>query len=96
MLLNETDHEIWSEDQNNILMASCFAVNNTSLGIEALDCINGSVLDRSALTDLTNFTFLNYLNIFNATILDEKRLIAPPEQDLLLANESRLLINLEG
>uniref|UniRef100_A0A8D9FER2 Uncharacterized protein n=1 Tax=Cacopsylla melanoneura TaxID=428564 RepID=A0A8D9FER2_9HEMI len=96
VLQNDTEQEIWTESQNNILMTSCFAVNNTSVGIEALDCINGSVLDRSALTDLTNFTFLNYLHIYNTTILDEKRQIAPPEQDLLLANESRLLINLEG
>jgi hypothetical protein len=62
----------------------------------ANDCINGSLLSKDSVTDLTNFTFLNYLSVVNTELLDPNRLIAPPEMDLIIANESRLHINMEG
>ncbi|KAG8338735.1 uncharacterized protein LOC124360489 [Homalodisca vitripennis] len=91
-----TDSEIWSESADNVLMASCYTIENTSSGITASDCINGSVLEKHLLTDLTNFTYLTYLSVFATKILDETHQVAPPEMDLLIANESKLLINLEG
>ncbi|XP_058793990.1 uncharacterized protein LOC131665845 [Phymastichus coffea] len=92
----ETEKEIWNQKRNDILMASCYGIFNTSSGVEAVDCINGSTLQKDMLSDLTNFTYLSYLNIFATKPLDETRKILPPEQDLIIANESRLLINLEG
>lgn len=92
----ETNREIWHEDRGDVMMASCYGIFNSTLGVEAVDCINGSVLEKDLLSDLTNFTYLSYLNIFATKPLDETRMVAPPEQDLIIANESRLLINLEG
>ncbi|XP_054270704.1 uncharacterized protein LOC128991651 [Macrosteles quadrilineatus] len=93
----ETDSEIWNETRENVLMASCFTIENSSAGgITASDCINGSVLEKNLLSDLTNFTYLTYLHVHHTKILDETRMVAPPEPDLLIANESKLLINLEG
>lgn len=92
----KTEKEIWNEKRNDILMASCYGVYNTSLGVEAVDCINGSVLEKTMLSDLTNFTYLSYLHVFATNLLDETRKVAPPENDLIIANESRLMINLEG
>lgn len=92
----DRNEEIWNESQDNIMMASCYNIQNTTSGIYAVDCVNGSTLPNNILSDLTNFTYLSYLSIFNTKILDGRRLVAPPEPDLLIANESKLLINLEG
>lgn len=92
----ETEDEVWNESQKEVMMASCYGVINTTKGIAAIDCVNGSLLAKNILSDLTNFTYLSYLSVFNTAPLDEKRKIAPPEPDLLIANESKLLINLEG
>lgn len=89
----DTDKEIWNEKEENVLMASCYRIQNTSLGIEATDCINGSVLEKTALTDLTNFTYLSYLHVFATKAVKE---IAPPDYDLTISNKSNLMINLEG
>lgn len=94
--VEDDQKEIWTEDQDNILLASCYIIENTTLGVIANDCINGSLLSKDSLTDLTNFTFLNYLSVVNIDLLDPNRLIAPPEVDLVIANESRLHINMEG
>lgn len=91
-----TNREIWHEDRGDIMMASCYGIFNSSLGVEAVDCINGSVLEKNLLTDLTNFTYLSYLNIYATKPLDVEKIVAPPEQSLIISNESRLLINLEG
>lgn len=92
----DTGEEVWSEAQDNIVMASCHTILNTSRGLEAVDCVNGSLLANNILSDMTNFTFLSYLSVFNTVPLDERQIVAPPEPELLIANESRLLINLEG
>lgn len=92
----ETGEEVWNESQQQIMMASCYNVINSSKGVAAVDCVNGSLLANNILSDLTNFTYLSYLSVFNTVPLDEHRKIAPPEPDLLIANESKLLINLEG
>lgn len=89
----ETQAEIWNETQNNVLMASCYSIKNTSTGIDAYDCINGSVLANNVLGDLTNFTYLSYLHLTQSTPIKE---IAPLDLDLTISNESRLMINLEG
>lgn len=92
----ETEKEIWNEEQGNVMMSSCHSIVNGTRGIEAKDCINGSLLETNMLTDLTNFTHLTNLFIFATKLLDETRTVMPPEQDLIIANDSRLQINLEG
>lgn len=89
----DTDKEIWNENEQNVLMASCYHIQNTTLGIEATDCINGSTLEKTSLKDLTNFTYLSHLHVF-AT--QPRRDIAPPDYDLTISNKSKLMINLEG
>lgn len=95
-LVLDSEEEIWNESQEKIMMASCFNILNDSRGVVAIDCVNGSLLETNVLTDLTNFTYLSYLSVFNTAPLDETRKVCPPEEDLIIANDSRLLINLEG
>lgn len=90
---SNTTKEVWNESQENVLMASCYRIQNTSVGIEAVDCINGSTLEKNALTDFTNFTHLNNLHLL---VSKPNREIAPPDYDLTISNHSRLMINLEG
>lgn len=93
-LTNESD---WKSDEPTALMASCYVVATCAPDlIRAEDCINGTLVDKAQLSDLSNFTFL-----YGLTIADEKRSdletqIAPLETQLLVANDSRLMINLEG
>ncbi|CAD7083348.1 unnamed protein product [Hermetia illucens] len=89
----ETKEEVWNEMADNVLMASCYNIRNNSDRVEAIDCINGSVIEKSFLTDLTNFTFLSHLHVAVASPVLQ---IAPPDVDLTISNESRLMINLEG
>ncbi|KAL1131690.1 hypothetical protein AAG570_011303 [Ranatra chinensis] len=96
VFVKDTDQEVWSENQDNVLMASCYNVEIAGMGMVGVDCINGTLLDKNMLTDLANFTYLNYLSVINTNLMDEKRLVAPPEMDLLIANESKLMINMEG
>lgn len=88
-----TKLEVWNESDSNTIMVSCFLIKNTSDGIEASDCVNGSVLLNNPLGDLTNFTYLSYLHHAEAEYV---KTIAPLEADLTISNESRLMINLEG
>ncbi|XP_074099350.1 tipE homolog 3 phospholipid transfer protein [Cotesia typhae] len=92
----ESSREIWNENRGDVLMASCYGIYNSSLGVEAVDCINGSVLEKTMLTDLTNFTYLSYLSLYASKPLDDANFALPPEHTLIIANESRLMINLEG
>jgi hypothetical protein len=88
--------EVWSDTGDNILMASCYTANytaNTGI-IDTTDCVNGSILlNKTVLGDLTNFTYLSYLH-YAETELNKQ--IAPLDADLIISNESRLMINLEG
>ncbi|XP_049806396.1 uncharacterized protein LOC126248935 [Schistocerca nitens] len=92
----DTGREIWTEDDNTILMASCYTIENTTQGVEAGDCINGTLLSENFFGDQTNFTYLSHVSVTNVRLLDRNRTVAPPEQDLLIANESHLFINMEG
>jgi hypothetical protein len=87
--------EVWAsnESDTNILMASCFKVSNSVEGLEANDCVNGSILTSRTLGDYTNFTFLSYLHYAEAKLIPE---IAPLDADLTISNDSKLMINLEG
>jgi hypothetical protein len=85
--------EVWNEMEDNVLMASCFLIQNTTRGIEASDCVNGAVLDKIELTDLTNFTYLSFLHVTHA---HPNKGISPLETDLTISNDSKLMINLEG
>ncbi|XP_055373175.1 uncharacterized protein LOC129606714 [Condylostylus longicornis] len=89
----ETQEEVWNESADNVVMVSCFLIKNTSDQVEAVDCINGTVLDKNMLQDLTNFTYLNYMHVAMGMSVPE---IAPPDLDLTISNESKLMINLEG
>lgn len=89
----KTQEEVWNESEDNVLMASCYNIKNTSAGVEATDCINGSVLEKNVLTDLTNFTYLSYLHTGVASLVKK---IGPLDSDLTISNESRLMVNLEG
>ncbi|KAF5303221.1 hypothetical protein FQR65_LT08301 [Abscondita terminalis] len=92
----DTGEEVWNETQNQVMMVSCYSIDNTSQGVVAVDCVNGSLMSNTILGDLTNFTYLSYLSVFNIEPLHKERRVAPPESDLLIANDSKLLINLEG
>lgn len=89
----KAQQEVWNDTENNIIMSSCFTIKNTSNGIEATDCIDGSILEQGELEDLTNFTYLSYLHASKSFPV---KTIAPPEADLSISNESQLMINLEG
>lgn len=89
----------WHESETTALLASCYTVVSyaTEERLYATDCINGTLIDKNVLSDLSNFTFLYYLTVANETARSElERDLAPPEPDLLIANDSRLQINLEG
>uniref|UniRef100_A0A1Q3FMA6 Putative conserved plasma membrane protein n=1 Tax=Culex tarsalis TaxID=7177 RepID=A0A1Q3FMA6_CULTA len=88
-----TSQEVWNESDGKVIMASCYTIQNTTNGIQATDCVNGSLLEKDELTDLTNFTYLSYLHYAVSTPV---KTIAPLEQDLTISNESGLMINLEG
>ncbi|XP_053615475.1 uncharacterized protein Teh3 [Plodia interpunctella] len=84
---------VWTDSGEEVLMLSCHAVHNGTSGVVAVDCINAALLPRNDISDLTNFTYLQYLYTSRAT---PNRFIAPSEVELTLANDSRLMINLEG
>ncbi|KAL1379540.1 hypothetical protein quinque_002101 [Culex quinquefasciatus] len=88
-----TNQEVWNESDGKVIMSSCYTIQNTTNGIQATDCVNGSLLEKDELTDLTNFTYLSYLHYAVSTPV---KTIAPLEQDLTISNESGLMINLEG
>lgn len=85
--------EVWNEMDDKVLMLSCYLIRNSSSGIEAIDCVNGSLLEKDVLSDLTNFTYLSYLHY--AVAKPDKK-ITPMEMDLTISNDSKLMINLEG
>lgn len=81
-------------------MASCYNVSRpnqtiTTGTIEATDCVNGSMIAKQAIPGdrLYNFTYLSYLHYAEAQL---NRSIAPFDMDLMISNESKLMINLEG
>ncbi|XP_059046874.1 uncharacterized protein LOC131842352 isoform X1 [Achroia grisella] len=84
---------VWTDSGEEVLMLSCHAVHNGTSGVVAIDCINAALLPRTEISDLTNFTYLQYLYTIRAV---PNRLIAPSEVELTIANDSRLMINLEG
>lgn len=86
--------EVWNESENNVMMASCYhIVDNKNSTMEAIDCVNGSLLEKNDLNDQTNFTYLNYLHY---AVSRPARKITPMESDLTISNNSALKINLEG
>lgn len=90
---NDTQEEVWTETEDNVAITSCYNIRNTTLGIEATDCINGSVLEKSALNDSTNFTYLSYLH---AIVSKPVKSLGLLDLDLTIYNESKLFINMEG
>ncbi|XKL61770.1 hypothetical protein PGB90_001603 [Kerria lacca] len=87
-----------NETETTIILASCYSIIHHRLDdIEATDCVNGTLINKQMLSDLSNFTFLHTLTITkeSSRTAQEQR-IAPLETDLLIANDSKLMINLEG
>lgn len=77
-------------------MASCYKANYSVINgtIDALDCVNGSTITNKTMPGgLYNFTYLTYLHYAEAEM---NRSIAPFDGDLMISNESKLMINLEG
>lgn len=77
-------------------MTSCFRANYTAPNsiIEASDCINGSTLAKKYLfRERSSFNYLVKLHSNKASI---NQTIAPLDLDLMISNESVLMINLEG
>lgn len=65
--------------------------------IRAVDCINGTVLDKSKMPTLfINFT--TFWSIFEASdrLLDETNTFVPAQSSLTVYNSSRLYINQQG
>lgn len=91
----EIDTEVWTES-NGILMASCYTIQDSGREVIASDCINGTLLEKGSLGETTNFTYLSNISNFESTPLDEMGNITPFEYKLIISNESKLLINLEG
>lgn len=89
----ETGLEVWNESQDNVAMVSCYHISTIFDRMEAVDCINGSVLEKNIMEDLTNFTYLSYLHVASTVLVPE---IARTDIELTISNESRLMINLEG
>ncbi|KAK7605479.1 hypothetical protein V9T40_007337 [Parthenolecanium corni] len=87
----------WNASERTALMASCYTVEGRPDQVLATDCVNGTVVTGGLFPDVSNFTFLHAFTVAhegNRTF--QERQIAPLETDLLIANDSRLLINLEG
>jgi len=95
-LITRTSYGIWNDTQMTTLLASCYIVGNTHNRVQASDCVNATIINRHTLSDLSNFTFLHNLIVLNDTHTLQEQLIAPVEMDLIIANDSRLMINLEG
>lgn len=89
----DTGLEVWNDSQDNVAMVSCYHISTNFDRMEAVDCINGSILEKNQLEDLTNFTYLSYLHVANTILIPE---IAKTDLELTISNESRLMINLEG
>lgn len=94
--LTKRENGSWNAIQSTTLLVSCYVVTSRANNLHATDCINGTVVDKQTLSDVSNFTFLHSLTILNETRSMQEREIAPLEIDLLIANDSRLMINLEG
>jgi len=89
---------IWSEEQDDVLIASCM---NVVLGgqpgdLLATDCVNGSLLRQDVLADFANFSHLTNLNAQSDRPIVAGDTVAPREHKLLIAKDSHLHINLEG
>lgn len=96
-IVNGTDIVVWNDTLDNTLMASCYTVTLQQGGtVEANDCINGTLVEKGTLGSTTNYSVLSTLSYTNDRLLDENLEITPPESLLIIANDSKLHINLEG
>lgn len=89
----KTQEEVWNETENNVAMTSCYTFKNTTLGVEATDCINGSTVEKALFGDFANFTYLSYLHLMMSSPVNG---LGQLDVDLTISNDSRLMINLEG
>jgi hypothetical protein len=89
----KTNQEVWNDSDDRVLMLTCHTAENKPNGIEAIDCVNASLLEKSYFEDMANFTYLNYLH--HAIAKPDKK-ITPLEGDLTISNNSGLQINMEG
>lgn len=91
---------VWTDDQGDVLMASCMHVTYNGGGggdeLLATDCVNGTLLPRDALADYANLTHLTNLNARSTRPLVPDDAVAPREHRLLVAEDSRLHVNLQG
>ncbi|XP_050519739.1 uncharacterized protein LOC126893499 [Daktulosphaira vitifoliae] len=89
--------EIWTEEQGQVLLTSCMnIVPHGPEEVLAMDCVNGSLLNKKVLFDYANFSMLYNLNAYSDTPLVPDDSVAPREHKLLIAKDSHLHINLQG
>jgi hypothetical protein len=91
------EHLMWTPDKG-VLMAACMKAERSAVNsaqITAIDCVNGTVVDESRLpAHYMNFTYLWAL--FEESQTTKPDIELPPQQnDLVIYNTSRLLINLD-
>lgn len=93
-----TPHTVpWNSSERTAIMASCYQVEGNVDQVLATDCVNGTLVTAGLFPDLSNFTFLHaFIIAAEGNRTYQEREIAPLETDLLIANDSRLMINLEG
>lgn len=91
----ETKEVLWTGNQpNEILYTTCNSFENDSSVFKATDCVNGGVLERSDLSQQINLTNYNSLSALYLKV--QKMREIRWKEDLLIANQTMLFINLEG
>nr|CAD7426511.1 unnamed protein product [Timema monikensis] len=90
--------EIWqNKNSTEVLMASCLSVKIEDSSIKAIDCINGTIQNRTNFPKLfMNFTTMWSLYENSTILVDTKQNFLPAQSDLTIYNWSRLYINLEA
>ncbi|KAK0096352.1 hypothetical protein PV326_005700 [Microctonus aethiopoides] len=90
--------KIWDEYNNTGLIASCFAVSKNGNNFKTEDCLNGTLIEQSAIPQpYINLT--TFLNMYEKTLnkpVDPTNRYLPAQHSLIIYNSSRLYINLEG
>ena len=84
------------QDESLLMQCTSVQVLKDQYKIEAFDCINGVFADRD-LKD-SPVSYAQITKAYAAAILEREQDadIIPHEQDLMIANETRLMVNMEG
>jgi hypothetical protein len=73
---------------------------NATTELMLTDCFNGTLLEAGHFGNITNITYILSSHIKSTETMDQQMdtsgVVAPPEQDLLIKNNTPLYINFEG